>query len=198
MKRILLIGALLLSMAGLKAQQRTYTDEEINKMSVEEYAEYLNNIPIDTTKYDSISNRHKFVVQTLARPKGDKVILRWAPDQYVPWFFGNTYGYRVLRIDEDGKLDTLAACLKPMPLEQMKTHFEATDSLAGAVAQMIYGKGTTLKDALTTDGAKGIMKVFEEQETRFAYAMLMSEIRPDLAEAMALRFEDKTAKKGKE
>ncbi len=198
MKRILLIGALFLSMAGLKAQQRTYTDEEINKMSVEEYAEYLNNIPIDTTKYDSISNRHKFVVQTLARPKGDKVILRWAPDQYVPWFFGNTYGYRVLRIDEDGKLDTLAACLKPMPLEQMKTHFEATDSLAGAVAQMIYGKGTTLKDALTTDGAKGIMKVFEEQETRFAYAMLMSEIRPDLAEAMALRFEDKTAKKGKE
>ncbi|MBO5272007.1 MAG: fibronectin type III domain-containing protein [Muribaculaceae bacterium] len=198
MKRILLIGALLLSMAGLKAQQRTYTDEEINKMSIEEYAEYLNNIPIDTAKYDSISNRHKFVVQTLARPKGDKVILRWAPDQYVPWFFSNTYGYRVLRLDEDGNLDTLAACLKPMPLEQMKTHFEATDSLAGAAAQMIYGKGTTLKDALTTDGAKGIMKVFEEQETRFAYAMLMSEIRPDLAEAMALRFEDKTAKKGKE
>ena len=32
MKRILLIGALLLSMAGLKAQQRTYTDEEIKQL----------------------------------------------------------------------------------------------------------------------------------------------------------------------
>lgn len=198
MKKILIGASLLLSVVGLTAQQRTYTDEEIRKMSAEEFALYLNDIHVDTTQYDSIAKRHRFVVSTLARPKGDKVILRWAPDQYVPWFFGNIHGYRVLRIDDKGHLDTLATCLKPMPLEQMKTYFEATDSLAGAAAQMIYGQGTTLNEAMATEGAKGIMKVYEEQETRFAYAMLLSEIRPDLAEAMALRFEDKTAKKGKE
>ena len=197
-KKILIGTGLLLSVVGLTAQQRTYTDEEISKMSADEFAQYLNDIPVDTTQYDSISKRHKFVVRTLARPKGDKVILRWAPDQYVPWFFGNIHGYRVLRLDEDGNLDTLASCLKPMPLEQMKTHFEATDSLAGAAAQMIYGQGTTLDEAMATEGAKGIMKVFEEQETRFAYAMLMLEIRTDLADGMELRFEDIIVEKVKE
>lgn len=198
MKKILIIGALLLLAAGLTAQQRTYTNEEINKMSKEELAEYLNTIQVDTTaQFDTIAKRHRFVIRTLVRPKGDRVLLKWAPDQYVPWFFGNIHGYQVLRVDEDNNLDTLATCLKPMPLEQMKTHFEPSDSLAGVAAQLVYGQGTTLDEAIAAEGAKGIMKVYEEQETRFAYAMLLAEIRPDLAQAMGLMWEDKTAKKGK-
>lgn len=139
-----------------------------------------------------------FFLHTLARPKGDCVMLRWAPDKFPAWYLANRYGYNVLRTDEAGRVDTLAKNLFPMPLEEMKLRFEPSDSLAGAAAQMLYGKGTELDNAIANDGAEGIVKLYEEQQTRFAYAMLLAEIRPDLAKAMALFYVDSTAAKGKE
>lgn len=197
MKKILLIAALFMSVVGVKAQQTGNNDTLPENMSMEEYAKYMKEHASDTSKYYPVAQRHKFRISVIARPKGDRVLLKWAPDQYVPWFFGNIHGYRLLRIDNDGNVDTLASRLKPMPLEEMKTHFAATDSLAGVAAQLVYGQGTTLNEAMAAEGAKGIMKVYEEQETRFAYAMLLTEIRPDLAKAMGLMWEDKNVKKGK-
>jgi hypothetical protein len=83
-----------------------------------------------------------FFLHTLARPKGDCVMLRWAPDKFPAWYLANRYGYNVLRTDEAGRVDTLAKNLFPMPLEEMKQRFEPSDSLAGAAAQMLYGKGS--------------------------------------------------------
>ncbi len=139
-----------------------------------------------------------FFLHTLARPKGDCVMLRWAPDKFPAWYLANKYGYNVLRTDEAGRVDTLAKNLFPMPLEEMKLRFEPSDSLAGAAAQMLYGKGTELDNAIANDGAEGIVQLYEEQQTRFAYAMLLAEIRPDLAKTMALFYVDSTAAKGKE
>ena len=139
-----------------------------------------------------------FFLHTLARPKGDCVMLRWAPDKFPAWYLANRYGYNVLRTDEAGRVDTLAKNLFPMPLEEMKQRFEPSDSLAGAAAQMLYGKGSELDNAIANDGAEGIVQLYEEQQTRFAYAMLLAEIRPDLAKTMALFYVDSTAAKGKE
>ena len=139
-----------------------------------------------------------FFLHTLARPKGDCVMLRWAPDKFPAWYLANRYGYNVLRTDEAGRVDTLAKNLFPMPLEEMKLRFEPSDSLAGAAAQMLYGKGSELDNAIANDGAEGIVQLYEEQQTRFAYAMLLAEIRPDLAKTMALFYVDSTAAKGKE
>lgn len=152
----------------------------------------------DTLKLDSFVKPLRFEMHVLARPKGDKVLLRWAPSEFAPWFYGNNYGYNIIRMDIDNsmKIDTIASSLKPMPLEEMKVKFEATDSLAGAAAQMLYGKGSAVNDAVSESGSDGIMKVYDEQQTRFAYAMLLAEIRPDLAKAMALMYEDDTARKG--
>ena len=139
-----------------------------------------------------------FFLHTLARPKGDCVMLRWAPDKFPAWYLANKYGYNVLRTDEAGRVDTLAKKLFPMPLEEMKLRYEPSDSLAGAAAQMLYGKGSELDNAIANDGAEGIVQLYEEQQTRFAYAMLLAEIRPDLAKTMALFYVDSTAAKGKE
>lgn len=139
-----------------------------------------------------------FFLHTLARPKGDCVMLRWAPDKFPAWYLANRYGYNVLRTDEAGRVDTLAKNLFPMPLEEMKLRYEPSDSLAGAAAQMLYGKGSELDNAIANDGAEGIVQLYEEQQTRFAYAMLLAEIRPDLAKTMALFYVDSTAAKGKE
>lgn len=168
---------------------------DISKMSQKEYEEYLRTAPVDTTIKDSVTVA--FSVKVLARPKGDKVLLRWAPDEFAPWYLANKYGYNILRMNlDDGVVDTIKKNLLPMSLEQMKLSFEPTDSLAAAAAQMLYGKGSKLNDAIGGSGADGIMQVYEEQQTRFAYAMLLSEIRPDIAEAMALMYVDKTAEKG--
>ncbi len=169
---------------------------DVNKMSQKEYEEYLLTQPIDTTRSDTTTVA--FSVQVLARPKGDRVLLRWAPDEFAPWYLANRYGYNILRTDRKGVTDTLKKALKPYTLDEMKARFEANDSLAGTAAQMLYGKGTELNSAIGSDGAEGIVQVYEEQQTRFAYAMLLSEIRPDLARAMALMFIDSTAVKNAE
>ena len=169
---------------------------DVSKMSRKEYAEFLLTQPVDTTRRDSVNI--VFSVHTLARAKGDKVLLRWAPDEFAPWYLANKYGYNILRMGKDGVVDTLQKALKPYTVEQMKERFEPSDSLAGAAVQMLYGKGTELNTAIGADGAEGIMQVYEEQQTRFAYAMLLSEIRPDLAEAMALMYVDNSAVKNAE
>lgn len=171
-------------------------DVDVSGMSQKEYAEFLLTQPVDTTRKDSVNI--VFSVHTLARAKGDKVLLRWAPDEFAPWYLANRYGYNILRTDKNGVVDTLQKALKPYTVEQMKERFEPSDSLAGAAVQMLYGKGTGLNTAIGADGAEGIMQVYEEQQTRFAYAMLLSEIRPDLAEAMALMYVDNSAVKNAE
>ena len=169
---------------------------DLEKMSQKEYEQYLLTQPIDTTRSDTTTVA--FSVQVLARAKGDRVLLRWAPDEFAPWYLANKYGYNILRTDKKGVVDTLYKALKPYSIEMLKERFEPTDSLAGAAAQMLYGKGTELNMAIGTDGAEGIMQVYEEQQTRFAYAMLLAEVRPDLAEAMALMYVDETAEKNAE
>ena len=169
---------------------------DLEKMSQKEYEQFLLTQPIDTTRSDTTTVA--FSVQVLARAKGDRVLLRWAPDEFAPWYLANKYGYNILRTDKNGVVDTLYKALKPYSIEMLKERFEPTDSLAGAAAQMLYGKGTELNMAIGTDGAEGIMQVYEEQQTRFAYAMLLAEVRPDLAEAMALMYVDETAEKNAE
>ena len=153
-----------------------------------------NAAPADTAK-----NVLSFSLMSKARPKGDKgVILRWAPQEYAPWVYINQWGYKILRthINEEGDfmVDTLVSNLRPMTIDELKARFEPTDSLAGAAAQLLWSKEEPLKE----QSDKSVIDRIDEQATKFAYAMLLSEIRPDLAEAMALRYVDRTAKPGVE
>ena len=193
-RKVLTAAAMLLSVTALSAQNTgdAVAGDEVNT------AVDGTGIESDTLANDNYIKPLRFKMHVLARPKGDKVLLRWAPSEFAPWYFANRNGYKILRVDYDNesRIDTLVSDLRPMPLEEMKVKFEASDSLAGAAAQMLYGKGTGVSDAVGESGSDGIMKVYDEQQTRFAYAMLLSEIRPDLAKAMALMYEDNTARKG--
>ena len=72
---------------------------DISKMSREEYERYLLTAKVDTTRKDTMMVA--FSVHVLARPKGDRVLLRWAPDEFAPWYLANKYGYNLLRINEE-------------------------------------------------------------------------------------------------
>lgn len=212
-KSPIIVLLLLAAMAGMAGRMSNTSDHLSSQdsqismvapddsiMSQEEYERYINTLPTDSSTLN-IAQPESFRIMSMARPKGkDGVILRWAPPEYAPWVYINEWGYRILRYTynedhTDWTCDTLKNNFRPMSLEQLQAHFQPEDSLAGAAAQLMYGKVPHLAEP-TEMGYQGIMERIEEQETKFAYAMLLAEIRPDIAEAMALRYVDRTAKPG--
>ena len=140
-----------------------------------------------------------YVIGLLSRGYDDRIVLRWAPNEYVPWHVLNSAGYVVQRFEEGGdwNIDTLAI-VKPWPIEKFKQKFAPEDSLAGVAVQLIYGGPLTRLDNTKSEqgSMSGIVEVYEEQQSIVGLAMMVAELRPDLAEAMGLSFIDRTAKAG--
>ena len=146
-----------------------------------------------------------FPVMITARAYGDSIVLRWAFKEFAPWRLGLQYGYRITRMsaEEGTDVDTLEQHFLPLSLEQMQQRFLPTDSMAGMAAQVMWKTGSTLEDAMTHakstgqgNGMSAIMEIYDEQQTRYAYALLIAEFRADLAEAMCMRFTDRNVKPG--
>ena len=111
-------------------------------------------------------DRHWYKVSVLARAMGDSVLVRWAPDEYVPWKYLNAYGYEVVRVcrEENTRIDTLARNIHPIRRREFMSRFAENDSLAAAAVQLIFGKGTSLDQTQSAPGTPGsILEVKEEQ-----------------------------------
>ena len=147
----------------------------------------------DTTQAD----RHHYNVYVTTRSYKDHIYVRWAPDEYVPWRMLNFWGYEVVRLHHTKKsieADTIAR-VKPLTLDEFKTQFEMHDTLAAAAAQIIYGKRTEFGNTEAHPESMGsIVELMEEQQMVYSYAMLIAERRRDIAVAMGLAIEDRTAK----
>lgn len=142
-------------------------------------------------------------IHLLARSYGDSIVLRWAAEDYVSWRYLNRVGVNILRTcwdDKDMTTDTLALALKPATLEEWRTLYPETDSIAGMAMGALYGEGHVTQDqskhGTGTFGA--MLDVYDDQQMTFAVAVLASEWRRDVAERLAMRFVDKNVKKGKE
>lgn len=139
-----------------------------------------------------------YSIGALSRAYDDRVAFRWAPNEYVPWHVLNSAGYLVLRMGyaQDQVTDDTLAVVKPWPLEKFKQHFAPEDSLAGIAVQLIYGGAETrLGQSDAPMDANAIMEVYDEQQSVVGMAVMVSELRPDLAEAMGLMYVDRTARK---
>lgn len=148
---------------------------------------------------DSLGRRI-YQIHAITRGYPDNIIVRWALPDYASWKTLNAYGYRVERLSyHNGKTDrkVIAKCLKPYTEQEFADHFPTTDSLALAAAGLLYGQGLTFEDtqAPTNSGA-ALLEIYEQQQQRFAYTMLLAEVRPDLATAMGLAIIDRTARPG--
>ena len=153
--------------------------------------------PLDSAAIDSMATEHRYSVFVNSRSYDDYIYVRWAPDEYVPWRILNYWGYDVVRIYEgknEIEADTIAR-VKPLSLEQFKATFEASDTLAAAAAQIIYGKRTEFGNTEAhPESMQSIVELYEEQQMVYSYAMMIAEKRRDIAIAMGLAFEDRTAK----
>ena len=139
-------------------------------------------------------------IRLLTRAYGDRVALRWLPEDYVSWMFLCHSGVNVLRVDaETYQVDTIAMQLKPLTQQQFTAKYPQSDSLAMVAVGVLYGEGK-LGENQTREkpGSQGAnVELNNDQDLSFAYAMLVAEWRPDLAEAMAVGITDRTARRGR-
>ncbi len=138
-------------------------------------------------------------IHLLVRPYGDKVVLRWVPEDYVSWLFLVRDGVNVLRQQQGSvKIDTLAYALKPWTEEQFRSKYPTTDNDAMVAMGVLYGEGRMQENQTEEEpGTAGAnIELNGEQDISFGFAMLVAEWRRDLAEAMAVGLTDNTAKRG--
>lgn len=139
-----------------------------------------------TPTADDGTKLHTIHIQS--RAYQDRIVLRWAPSDYVSWRMGLTYGYSVRRIDRQHmEAQDIATSLKPLSEEQFVARFGEQDTVAMAAGELIYGVQPSF------DGSLSINQIMEEQEGIYSFAMLVCDMRPDVAEAMGLCFTDRTA-----
>ena len=139
-------------------------------------------------------------INVLVRTYGDSVVLRWAADDYVAWRYLNRVGVNISRVDEETRMtETLVTGLKPATLEEFRSHYAESDSLAVLVMGALYdddmGKNEVTKDEPGSMGA--LYESSQSQQLRYGLGLLASEWRQDLATRMAVRFTDRTAKRGR-
>ena len=216
--RIFLTVGLLMAAAGVQAQKKTalgsnqwnFPPDDPDKANAVEppVIELLdsvtyNEIMRDIARQDSLERIKdrpvEYSIFLLDRAYDDRVALRWAPSEYVPWYVLNSAGYHVIRVSEvDGwyEADTLAL-VKPWPLDKFKQRFNREDSIAGVAAQLVWGGAEIRLDQAPSYpySPNAIMEVYDEQQSVVGMAMMVAEMRPDLAEAMGLMYIDRTAKK---
>lgn len=139
-------------------------------------------------------------INVLVRCYGDSVVLRWGADDHVAWRYLNSVGVNILRMDEETLVtDTLAMGLKPATLDEFRSFYSENDSVAGMAMGALYGEGI-IKQEETKDepGSMGsLYEVSQEQQLQYGIAVLTSEWRQDVANRLAMRFTDRTAKKGR-
>src|SRR5690242_5558293 len=91
---------------------------------------------------------HRVIV--LANPKGDSIVLRWAPASFITWQMGNKYGYLIERfvIAKDGNASSFSATsafklnsapVRPWSEAQME-NVAVIDEKVAIVKEAIYSK----------------------------------------------------------
>lgn len=141
-------------------------------------------------------------IVAVARTYGDSITLRWAINSYPEWLYLMRNGVDILRHDDSDEqftLDTLAHRLRPLSLEEFRRRYpDERDSLAYLAMGSLYGKGamTPEQTPYYSKSAEAWMEVAQDQKMYLVAAFMAAERRPDLANALALRFTDHKVKRG--
>ena len=149
---------------------------------------------------DAATMAKPFYIFSKGRAYDDRLVVRWAPSDYVPFRFLRDTGYEVYRMATGSKefsgIDSLGR-VKPWSPERFKQQFQPEDTLAGVALQLLYGQSTTINQTEQGPGTLGgMMQVGEEQQSVVGMAMMVAELRPDLAEAMGLMYVDRDVHSG--
>ncbi len=138
-------------------------------------------------------------INLLTRCYGDSVVLRWAADDYVTWRHLNRVGVSIVRLDEQSlQEDTLVLGLRPLSLEQLRARYGDNDSVANMAMGVLYGEVSVSEDVKESDPEDmgTAYQMSQDQQMQYGMVLLASEWRQDVARDLAMRFCDRTARKG--
>lgn len=139
-------------------------------------------------------------INVLYRTYGDSIVLRWAPDDYATWKYLCRTGINIVRIDvDDARQATLVKRMLPSTLEEFRSVYGVTDSLALIAMASLYNKNTLRPDQTQMPAGElgSLLEISQDQQMTFGMGVLVSELRPDLADRLQMRFVDANVKKGK-
>lgn len=145
-------------------------------------------------KYDTTEVRipsHGITTRVLK----DKIILRWAPSDYVFWEMGNTHGYIIERI---GGTDTVFTPLLGMPIkpwtqEEFKSVKDTSNKYLAVAMEMLYGELESGEDATL---GSNLQNSIMEQQNRHSYVLISADLNKEAARSLGFMYEDKDVKSG--
>ena len=140
-------------------------------------------------------------VHVMSKAFEDSIVIRWAPENAVAWNLCRDSGYEVTRIDYSDpqhpvNLLLTAQAFKPMTLEQMKATLDRNDKYAAIAAQAMYGNDFRMTKEEPGSFAEKVKQGHNAMNFRFSFAMQAADFSAPVASALALRWVDKTVKKG--
>lgn len=123
-----------------------------------------------------------------SRTKDGKVDIRWAPNDHLLFRIANRNGYRLERKDTSGKWVTLMD-RAPYTVEEFKAKLDTTNIHVATAAQCIHGAQLAQFNPLSP--LSSAKELEEEQNMRYAFALLSADYEKQAAEGLALGFQDK-------
>ena len=141
-------------------------------------------------------------IRAITWNSGDSVVIRWAPTQPAAWRLMANAGYIIERatlhaVDSvftlNPRFERLTPSpVKPLPLEAWPG-VALRDSLYGPIAaQCLYGKEFVTGFG---DNINKIMERYNEEQNRWAFALLSADLSPVVATALGLKFTDTSTRK---
>ncbi len=139
-------------------------------------------------------------IALISQAKEDKILLRWAPKDFLTWNLSNKYGYTLERFTvlRDSMIvsppeKVILGNLAPAPLQDWETKVDEDDYVAVA-AQAIYGETFELTENYTSDIIQIVNKTREEAQ-RFSFALFAADQSFEAAQLSGLAFIDNKVKK---
>jgi fibronectin type 3 domain-containing protein len=134
-------------------------------------------------------------IMVTARAYKDSVVLRWAPGTPHGWRVANRTGYVVERRSGSGEFsrltpDTLHPWLAFTFIDSMRAHPD--HKYLGLVLNALWADSLLLEP----DGADTVGDNAVRNTNLFGYALFAADNDPSIAEAMGLRFVDRTVQEG--
>jgi hypothetical protein len=153
------------------------------------------NVKATASKKDSVH----ISIRVKAQNYGDSIVVRWAPGNSTSWLLTQKNGFLFKRksFRKGAKnvftlVDSSSAVIHPWSLDAWGNYFKGShDSLAAVAAQMAFAKSLPFDKSKQGNSFNSLSEKYNEQESRFGFALVLADFDPSVAEGLGFRFADK-------
>lgn len=147
---------------------------------------------------EETSSNPQTTLVLIARNYGDSIVLRWGATKPSNWLLANQVGYTLQRAElsyaNPSGFKTIGT-FKPYTLKEWISRCDTANPIVATAAQCLLSKAQyDPRNAATFSMLK---KASEEQQHRFAFAMLAADYSAQAATGLGLRTVDRQVEKGK-